>query len=112
MFAPPPPVGVVATPTTVNFVPDTVNVEPTFKPCCEAYPESTTATSAFASAAPRLRPAVMDTVDSGPIAPCAGSTPSRVVGWTPTFAPAVGPGAGPAYFWMTPGAVLVPWDSS
>src|SRR5436309_141052 len=113
MFALPEAEGVVARPTTVNEVPETVNFEPTVSLFCEAYPESSTATSAFASAAARLRPLVMLTVDSGPIVGRLASTPSRVIGCTPTLPPAVGappPLSGPACLTVEPLLGPVPCD--
>jgi hypothetical protein len=76
----------VARPTTVNFEPARVTVLPTVRLFCLAYEESTTITAAAASEARKSRPEVMAAVDSGPMSGWLVSTPSSVVGWTPTCA--------------------------
>src|SRR5438552_4317703 len=70
-----PPVAGVTRPMTANFEPPIVVVDPTFRPRCLAYDESTRADRASASAASNDRPLTTREPESGPTFRCDTSTP-------------------------------------
>ena len=72
------PCGTLTMPMILKFVPPTATVDPVASLFCAAYPESTSASSAAASAAVRAAPEVSLAELSEPRAVWARSTPSTV----------------------------------